>query len=126
MLSARSTSAIHTKVESSLIIQLSCGNTLKSPLRARTFWVRAAASVSAGQPQCTVKIVTNRGQSPNGGCRTSTLGFFEPPKIKQYAHYVPRSGIVPAFAQIIVLWSAVCETFGFAHPDANPSPCGGL
>jgi hypothetical protein len=54
-------SAIHTKVESSLIIQLSCGNTLKSPLGARTFWVRAAANVSAGQPQCTVKILTNRG-----------------------------------------------------------------
>ena len=55
------TSAIHTKIESSLIIQLSCGNTLKSPLGARTFWVRATASVSAGQPQCTVKIVTNGG-----------------------------------------------------------------
>jgi hypothetical protein len=55
------TSAIHTKVKSSLIMRLSCGNTLKSPWGARTFWVRAKASVSAGQPQYTVKIVTNRG-----------------------------------------------------------------
>jgi hypothetical protein len=31
------TSAIHTKVESSLIIQLSCGNTLKSPLEPAPF-----------------------------------------------------------------------------------------
>lgn len=35
--SSDQTSAIHTKVESALIIQLSCGNTLKSPLGARTF-----------------------------------------------------------------------------------------
>jgi hypothetical protein len=55
------TSAIHTEVKSSLIMRLSCGNTLKSPWGARTFWVRATASVSAAQPQCTVKIVTNRG-----------------------------------------------------------------
>jgi hypothetical protein len=61
-MSPESTSAVHTKVESSLIIQLSSVNTLKSPLGARTFWVRAAANVSAGQPQCTVKIVTNRGR----------------------------------------------------------------
>jgi hypothetical protein len=37
-----SASAIYTKVESSLMIQLSCGNTFKSPRGARTFWVRAA------------------------------------------------------------------------------------
>ena len=55
------TSAIHTKVNSSLIMRLSCGNTLMSPWGARTFWVRVTASVSAGQQQCTVKIVTNRG-----------------------------------------------------------------
>ena len=55
------TSAIHTKVESSLIIQLSSGNTLKLPLGARTFWVRAATSVSAGQSERTVKIMTNQG-----------------------------------------------------------------
>jgi hypothetical protein len=30
-------------------------------LEARTFLVRVTASVSAGQPWCTVKIVTNRG-----------------------------------------------------------------
>ena len=55
------TSAIHTKVKSSLIMRLSCRNTLKSPPGARTFWVRVRSSVSAGHPQCTVKIVTNRG-----------------------------------------------------------------
>ena len=54
-------SAIHTKVKSSVIMRLNCGNTLKSPWGARTFWVRATVSISAGQPQCTVKIVTNRG-----------------------------------------------------------------
>ena len=43
------TSAIHTKVKSSLIMRLSCGNTLKSPWGARTFWVRATESVSAAQ-----------------------------------------------------------------------------
>jgi len=55
------TSAIHTKVKSSLIMRLSCGNTLKSAQGARTFWVRVTSSVSAGHPWCTVKIVTNRG-----------------------------------------------------------------
>ena len=43
------TSAIHIKVKSSLVMRLSCGNTLKSPPRSRTFWVRATSSVSAGQ-----------------------------------------------------------------------------
>jgi hypothetical protein len=43
-------------------MRLSCGYTLKSPQGARTFWVRVTSSVSAGHPQCTVKIVTNRGQ----------------------------------------------------------------
>ena len=42
-------SAIHSKVKSSLIMRLSCGNTLKSPWGARTFWVRATESVSAAQ-----------------------------------------------------------------------------
>jgi len=42
-------------------MRLSCGNTLKSSWGTRTFWVRATVSVSAGHPQCTVKIVTNRG-----------------------------------------------------------------
>ena len=32
--------AIHTKVKSSVIMRLSCGNTLKSPRRARTFCMR--------------------------------------------------------------------------------------
>jgi len=49
------------KVKSALIVRLSCGNTLKSPRGARTFWVRTTSNVSAGQPWCTVKIVTNRG-----------------------------------------------------------------
>jgi hypothetical protein len=57
----RLASAIYTKVESSLIMRLSCGYTLKSPQGARTFWLRVTSSVSAGHPQCTVKIVTNRG-----------------------------------------------------------------
>ena len=43
------TSASHTKVKNSLIMLLSCGNTLKSPRGARTFWVRGTASASAGQ-----------------------------------------------------------------------------
>jgi hypothetical protein len=34
-----------------------------------------------------------------------------------YAHCVPRFGIVPAFGQVIVLWSAVCETVGFSRRD---------
>ena len=55
------TLAIHTKVESSLIMWLSCGNTLKPPQGARTFWVQATSSVSAGHTKYTVKIVTNRG-----------------------------------------------------------------
>ena len=56
------TSAIHTKVTSSLIIRLGCGDTLKSIGGAASSWVRGTSSVSAGHPQCTVKIVTNRGQ----------------------------------------------------------------
>ena len=40
-------SAIHTKVKSSLITRLSCGNILKSPKGARTFWARVTSSVSA-------------------------------------------------------------------------------
>jgi DNA-binding transcriptional regulator YiaG len=48
ILDAALASAIHTKVESSLIMWLSCGNTLKSPQGARTFWVRVTSSVSAG------------------------------------------------------------------------------
>jgi hypothetical protein len=35
--------------QDSLIIRLTCGNTLKSPRGDRTYCVRATASVSAGQ-----------------------------------------------------------------------------
>jgi hypothetical protein len=44
------TSAIHTKVTSSLIMRLSCGDTLKSIRGAAPVWVRGTSSVSAGHP----------------------------------------------------------------------------
>ncbi len=36
-----------------------------------------------------------------------------------YVHYVPRSSIIPAFAQVIALWSTVCETVGFSRRDVR-------